>query len=71
MRCLGIEGGGILGLILGVVGLFEYFGDVVAFVEDCLEVGREFDRRPTRIGGFGLSCLPQTGCARVSVDVAE
>ena len=53
------------------MGLFEYFGDVVAFVEDCLEVGREFDRRPTRIGGFGLSCLPQTGCARVSMDVAE
>ena len=53
------------------MGLFEYFGDVVAFVEDFLEVGREFDRRPTRIGGFGLSCLPQTGCARVSMDVAE
>ena len=51
--------------------LFEYFGGVGVFVVDCLGVVREFDRRPTRIGGFGLSCLPQTGCARVSVDVAE
>ena len=53
------------------MGLFEYFGDVVAFVEDFLEVGREFDRRPTHIGAFGLSYLPQTGCARVSMDGSE
>ena len=53
------------------MGLFEYFGGVVAFVEDCLEVVREFDRRLTHIGGFGLLYLPQMGCARVSIDGAE
>ena len=71
MRCLGIEGGGIFGFDFGVVGLLEYFGDVVAFVEDCLEVVREFDRRLRLIGGFGLSYLSRTGCAWVSMDGAE
>ena len=54
-----------------MVGLSEGSGGVVVFVESCLEAVREFDRRPTRIGGFGLSYLPQTGCARVSMDGAE
>ena len=53
------------------MGLLEYFGDVVAFVEDCLEVVREFDRRLRRIGDFGWSYLSRTGCARVSMDGAE
>ena len=51
--------------------LFEYFGGVGVFVVDCLGVVREFDRRLTCIGGFGLSRLPQTGCVRVSMDAAE
>ena len=53
------------------MGLLECFGGAVVFVEDCLGVVREFDRRPMRIGGFGLSYLPQTGCARVSMDGAK
>ena len=51
--------------------LFEYFGGVGVFVVDCLGVVREFDRRLTCIRDFGLSCLPQTGSVRVSMDAAE
>ena len=53
------------------MGLLECFGGAVVFVEDCLGVVREFYRRLTRIGGFGLSHLFWRGYARVSMDGAE
>ena len=48
-----------------MVGLFDYSGGVVAFVEGCLEAVREFDRILKRTGGFGLSYLSPTGYAQV------
>ena len=52
---------------MGLLGCFE---GVVVFVEDCLGVVRESDRRLTRIGGFGWLHLFWRGYARVSMDGA-